>query len=261
MADSTYSKVTAQFSPVAANYATSLGHNNPNALSELVKLAEVKPTHRVLDVGTGAGNTAFAFAPLVKSVVALDLTQAMLDQVEARKGDLSNVETQLAPAEQLPFEDETFDVVVCRLCAHHFADVTASMSEMSRVLVSGGRLILQDTIAPEDDVLDRQINEIEVLRDPSHVRNYKTSEWVRMVSNSGLKVEITQSHMYTDQGSPMEFESWIKRIGTHADSIPVLRDLLVNASDDLKATMNILITDGRIEFGLPLLTLVADKSR
>src|SRR5512147_3028254 len=103
------------FAQRAAFYATSAVHKDKAVLDRLVELARVKPTDRVLDVATGTGHTAFAFAPHVREVVATDVTPEMLVEGEKLKAELEirNVEFQMANAHDLPFEDKSFEVVVC----------------------------------------------------------------------------------------------------------------------------------------------------
>ena len=85
-------------------------------------------------------------------------------------------------AESLPFADGAFDVVACRTAAHHFADVRAAVREMARV--SGDRVLIVDTLHMGDAV-----EEAEVLRDPSHVRNYTEAEWRGFVEEAGLGID------------------------------------------------------------------------
>src|SRR6185312_14095368 len=103
--------------------------------------------------------------------------------------------------------DESFDIVAVRLAPHHYADIDKGVSEMARVCRKGGKVLVVDTTASEDDDLDRQINELEKLRDSSHVRNYKPSEWRSMMEAAGLTVEYERINFYTE-GFEMDFEDW-----------------------------------------------------
>src|SRR5437016_4878028 len=112
-----YDLVQSQFGPVADQYTTSHSHDNPVELARLVALAQPRPSDRVLDVATGAGHTALAFAPHVAEVIAYDLTAAMLDEVNrnASQRGLLNVRTLQGPAESLPFPDDSFEIVTVRI--------------------------------------------------------------------------------------------------------------------------------------------------
>lgn len=256
---STHQKVEAQFAPVAANYATSAGHADQNVLAALVALTSPKPTDRVLDIATGAGNVALAFAPHVGSVVALDLTPAMLEVTakRAQEAGFTNLTTVQGPAEELPFGDAEFDLSIVRLAPHHYADVQTAVREMARVTKPGGQVLIVDTISSEDDELDRQANEIEVLRDPSHVRNYRVSEWKAMVEAAGLSVVSVSTEPYLESGKAMEFEAWVQRIGTPAENIVRLREILKAASPSLRASLRITEEGERWYLTFEQMTLLA----
>src|ERR1700732_5491277 len=133
------SLVQEQFGATAAHYLTSKPHAKGKSLERLVELAKSQPAWRVLDVATGAGHTAYAFAPHVARVWATDITEEMLalvrDEIEKRK--LTNVRIAYAKAESLPFEDESFDLVTCRIAPHHFDSIAAFLGEARRVLQCG----------------------------------------------------------------------------------------------------------------------------
>lgn len=183
-------------------YVNSATHRDPAVLGRLVELAQPQPDWRVLDVATGAGHTAFAFAPYVAEVVALDLTPKML--VEARKlaaeQGVSNVRLVLADIHELPFDDETFDdagydLVTCRRAAHHFSDIQFAIEEMVRVLKPGGLLLIDDRSVAEDDFVDNIMNRLDWLHDQSHVHEYRPSEWQSMLEAAGCQVLIVEPYI------------------------------------------------------------------
>src|SRR6185437_1049700 len=101
---------------------TSAVHASGPSLARLVALVPTQREWSALDVATGAGHTALAFAPLVARVVASDITDEMLAQAAklATARRLTNVETAHAEAGELAFPEASFDLVTCRLAAHHF---------------------------------------------------------------------------------------------------------------------------------------------
>ena len=223
----------------------------------LVELIEPRLDARLLDVATGPGHVALAFAPHVASVVAQDLTPSMLEFVEAesvRRG-LTNVTTLLGSAESLSAADQSFDIVTTRLGAHHFPDVPAALREFFRVLRPGGKVMVYDTTVPEDAELDSEINRIEILRDPSHVRNYRPSEWRTMIEAAGFTV-THQDVAWFGNGEEMEVESWMDRIRTPEENRPLVRAAFQSASPALQAAMR--IVDGR-RFQLQRVLFVGQK--
>ncbi len=180
----------------ASSYVSSRTHANKSTLRKLVALADPPRQARVLDVGTGAGHTAFAFAPFVSRVTAVDITHQMIDEarrLQDRNG-LRNVEFALAAAADLPFADRAFDVVTCRRAAHHFSDIRGALGEMNRVLATGGRLIIDDRRVPEDDFIDATMNELDALHDASHVREYRPGEWASMLEEARFKVDAVSTY-------------------------------------------------------------------
>ena len=142
-----------QFGANAANYLTSSVHAKGASLGRLVDLVKPQSSWAVLDVATGAGHTAAAFAPHVARVVASDLTPEMLVQSRklADEKGFTNMETASADAESLPFRDGTFDLVTCRIAPHHFGDVAGFLAQSFRVLKPGGTFALVDNVSPDPE--------------------------------------------------------------------------------------------------------------
>jgi SAM-dependent methyltransferase len=144
----------------------------------------------------------------------------MLDQgrrLAAERG-LSNVRFEKTRAESLPFADAAFDRVTSRQSAHHYGDVRAALREVARVLKPDGQFVLIDTFSPEDDEYDAFLNRIEALRDSTHVRDYRVSDWVAMFDEVGFELE--------DLGAwdiPLEFGNWVERSRTPEAEIAELR--------------------------------------
>jgi len=226
--------VRESFGRAAAGYAVSRVHVGGLDLEAMVEAAGPTSALRgakLLDVGTGAGHTAFAFAPHVQSVEALDLTQQMLDQVQAgaRARSLANVRCRLGDAEALPYPDAGFDIVTSRLCAHHFPDVPRFVREVARVLKPDGAFLLVDSMAPEDAANDTFFNAFELLRDPSHVRNHSRSQWQAMLGAAGFRSEVLGGWMLAQP-----FDAWVERIGTPPTAVAHLRFLFDHAREDAR---------------------------
>lgn len=216
-----------QFGDMASNYLSSAVHATGADLTRLHALAQQARFARALDVGCGAGHVAFALARAgVARVVAYDPSAQMLSVVEqeSKARGYAAIEIARGPAEVLPFDDASFDLVASRFSAHHWSSVAAAIAEMARVLRSGGKLIIIDVVSPESPLLDTTLQTLEVLRDMSHVRNYRLSEWLSMLGGHGLA--DTTSHGWK---LPLEFSSWVKRIGTPPQRVQALHAMI----DDL----------------------------
>jgi ubiquinone/menaquinone biosynthesis C-methylase UbiE len=185
--------VRARFAPVAANYARSSFHTSSERLREVLELAQPRPEDLAIDVATGTGNTAFALAPYVRRVVGLDLTSEMLAQARriTREREVTNADWVLGDAARLPFRDETFDLYTVRAAPHHFHDVDVFLEEALRVLKPECAIVIVDCAPPAAarDVL----HEVEVRRDPSHVRSLTVDEWVGRLEGAGFEVEAASA--------------------------------------------------------------------
>lgn len=181
-----------RFTGVAERYVSSAILAEGAELARMVELARLQGGERVLDVATGGGHTALAFAPHVERVVASDLTPAMLDAAASHLAahDVRNVRFEVADAEALPYAEAEFDVVSVRFAPHHFPRPERFAAEVVRVLKTGGRVVMFDNMAPEDDELDAFMNRFEAWRDPSHFRAHRSSEWQAMLTAAGLIVEV-----------------------------------------------------------------------
>ncbi len=212
--------VEQQFGAAAGDYATSDVHARGPSLARAVELARPRPEWRALDVATGAGHTALAFAPHVARVIASDVTEEMLAETRklAEARTITNVETARADAGALPFAEESFDLVTCRLAAHHFPDPAAFVGEAWRVLKPGGTLALIDNVSPDAGMLpaasrpelrDAVIvyNAFEKLRDPSHGRCLALSEWLELLEDAGYSTLHSEC---MDQD--IAFAPWTKRM-------------------------------------------------
>jgi ubiquinone/menaquinone biosynthesis C-methylase UbiE len=192
--------------------------------------------------------------------VAYDLTPAMLEQAlkTAHEKGFSNIEAVQGLAEDLPFEDGSFDIVTVRLAPHHYVDIRKAVNEMARVTRIGGKVVIVDSTTPEGDEIHREIDEIEKLRDNSHVENYRPSEWRAMVEAAGLQVSYETVAPHTEDFK-MDFDDWVERIRTPAAEVQELRRRFLGASLDLVEALKIELVGDKILFMLDQLTLIATK--
>ncbi len=237
-------RVQAQFGAAAQNYVTSPTHAHGDDLQRLVELAQLRGDERVLDVATGGGHTALAFAPHVREVVASDLTPGMLQAAEAfiRSQGVTNVRFERADAENLPFDDASFDVVTVRIAPHHFPNPQRFVHEVARVLRGGGRFLLDDNMAPEDPELDAFANRFERWRDPSHVRAYTVSEWCAWITQAGMRVE----HLAPLSHKRYDFADWTARMHMPAAERAALEAWLIAAPPRCAEFFQIVVEGGHV---------------
>lgn len=226
--------VQQQFHQVAANYSTSSVHARGVDLAEMVAAAQPTGHERVLDAGCGTGHTALTFAPHVAQVIGVDFTDAMLDQARhlADERSLNNVTFRLGDVEQLPFDDGEFDLVVSRYSAHHWPHPQRALAEFRRVLRPGGRLILSDIVSFDSFVLDTFVQAIELLRDPSHVRDHTAAQWVELFAGADLAAEVCFTW-----GLRLDFADWVARMRTPEINITAIRSLFHSAPTDVRAAL------------------------
>ncbi|MBF8779345.1 class I SAM-dependent methyltransferase [Pseudomonas fulva] len=203
--------VQRQFGEQASAYLASAVHAQGSEFALLQAELTGRESARVLDLGCGAGHVSFQVAPLVREVVAYDLSRSMLEVVAAAavQRGLGNIVTECGAAERLPFDDASFDFVFSRYSAHHWSDLGLALREVRRVLKPGGVAAFIDVMSPGSPLLDTYLQAVEVLRDTSHVRDYSAAQWLRQVSEAGLFV---RSH--GRQRLRLEFESWVERMRT-----------------------------------------------
>jgi SAM-dependent methyltransferase len=220
-----------QFDAVAQSYLTSAVHAQGEDL-RWVTQRMAGQTHAVaLDLGCGAGHLSFAMAPCVRSVVAYDLAPRMLDVVTqaAVERGFGNITTRQGPVERLPFAHARFDWVCTRFSAHHWDSLRAALAEARRVLKPGGCLIAIDVLGDDDPLADTHLQAIELLRDPSHVRDYDAAEWRAALAAAGLNV--VDEHRWP---LPLQFGSWVARSRTPPLMVDALRHLLAQAPPSVR---------------------------
>lgn len=233
-----------QFGRSADSYVSSKIHRLGGDLNTLIEMARAEKSDIALDAATGGGHTANALAPLVHHVTALDLTPEMLASAEKfiTGNGHTNVDFVEGDAENMPFEDDTFDIVTCRIAPHHFPNIKDFVKEVYRVLKPGGRFLLNDNAAPEKDEFDQFYNKIEKLRDCSHFRAWKKSEWFQMLEKENF--EIFEMHRFEKH---FEFEDWCTRMHLTHDEAENLNSIMLNANEDVKQKFRIQEKNGKIE--------------
>jgi SAM-dependent methyltransferase len=182
-------------------------HREGPDLDLLVEWCEPGHDVKVLDVATGGGHVARRLREEGCTVITVDPAPGMNPDV-------------VASAEELPFADGSFDVVTCRIAAHHFRDIRAAVAEMAR--------IAQRLVVIEDNVfIDDAVEEAERLRDPTHVRCYSEDEWKELLTGAGLEVEQVERF----ERHPV-LDDWLARVETPPADGARVRELLGDRIQD-----------------------------
>ena len=146
---------------------------------------------------------------------------AVAERVATERG-ITNVTFVEADAHALGFDDDSFDLVTCRIAPHHFFDPAQFVGESARVLRPGGLFGLVDNLAPEDTESAVWCDDFERRRDLSHLRCLPASEWIELIEGAGLEVTAFET-----MGKKMMFEPW-------ADNMSVPADVRARLLEDLR---------------------------
>jgi len=193
--------VTDVWSQRAQAFRESPTHREGPDLDLLVEWCEPGEGVTVLDVATGGGHVARRLREAGCNVVTVDPAPGMRPDV-------------VAPAEHIPFADASFDVVACRIAAHHFQDICTAVAEMARV--TKRLVVIEDNVYVDDAV-----EAAERLRDPTHVRCYSEAEWTELLTEAGLDVEQVE---HFDRHPAVD--GWLARVETPPRDAARVRELL-----------------------------------
>jgi SAM-dependent methyltransferase len=185
----------------AQAYRESEAHRTGRDLDLIVEWSAAAAT--ALDVATGGGHVARRLREAGVQVVTTDAAPGMEPDVVSR-------------SEELPFADGSFDVVACRVAAHHFDDVALAVGEMVRV--SARLVLISDNLHGGE-----KLEQAEKLRDPSHVRNYSEGEWRRFLQDAGARVAVVETIEH-----PIELQGWLDRAGCTGAEAERVRELVVD---------------------------------
>ena len=199
--------MTDVWSQRAEAFRLSPTHREGPDLDLLVDWCEPGPGVKALDVAAGGGHVSRRLRNAGCAVVTVDPAPGMEADV-------------VAPAEALPFADGSFDVVTCRIAAHHFQDVRKALAEMARVA--------QRLVVIEDNVFRGQhVEEAQRHRDPTHVRSYSEEVWTELVTATGFEIE--QVEYFPRRQS---VDGWLARVDTPVRIADRIRKLLADEIED-----------------------------
>lgn len=246
-----------QFGKLSDRYGVKHILSDVEDVQEALKPLNLRAGRKALDIATGGGHTAVYLASLGMDVTASDVTPQMLQ----RTGELAvargvKVTLKEHTAEALPYEDSAYDLVTCRMAPHHFSEPEKFIAEVGRVLKMYGYLVLIDPVSLDDHPEGGAwLNEMEKLRDPSHVRFIRPSEWRHWCGLAGLTVreckisslKIPDLNWYLDVDNTSE------------ENRKKIMEMVARAPGSIREVYRIGQEEGKIVFHLPRMTLVAGK--
>ena len=217
-----------------------------------------RPGGRALDIATGGGHTALRVARLGWSVTAGDVSARMLENATKLLRDAGfELETRLFPAEEVPFDSGTFDLVCARVAPHHFSSPEKFIAEVARVLAPGGHFLLIDGSVPDDDPeTEEWLHRSEKLRDPSHGRFLSRASWERLVGASGLSIVSSSLH---EKKQP-DLDWYFETAATPVENRILVLDAIQAASPRVRRALKLADDDGKIVWWWPMLRLLARKA-
>jgi SAM-dependent methyltransferase len=193
--------MTDAWSSRAAAYRDSPTHASDADLDIVIEMCNPHAGVKALDVATGGGHVARRLREQGAEVVTADPAPGMRADV-------------VCAAEDLPFADGSFDVVVTRIAPHHFENIGKAVGEMARV--SSRVVVVEDT-----QYTSEEVEAAEKLRDPTHVRNYSEEEWRELLESAGLEIERVETFAKTH-----DLEAWLARTECTGDDAVRVRELL-----------------------------------
>lgn len=223
MRPSNLDELRASFTAQAPGFESGSYHlSSRDYLDYMTLKLEPRPTDDCLEVAAGTCICARALSPYVRHTLCLDATPAMLlaGREAAEREGVGNLSLITGLGEEMPFLDDSFDIVLSRLAFHHFTNPEPIFAEMARVLKPGGKLVLWD-MAPQMVECREEIDRLEAMRDPAHVKMLDMDEMKALYDSNGLRLTLQDC-----QPIPVAFESWMALTRTPEGTRQKLRRIL-----------------------------------
>ena len=247
--------VISQFTKQAVPFAQLSQHSNQYGLELMIKLSQPMNTDTVLDVACGGGIISCEFAKIVSQVTGIDLTPAMIEQAKSlqKEKQLKNINWKIGDVLNLPFDDNSFSIVVTRYSFHHLIDPQKALEEMKRVCRPNGKVVVID-VTPDKDKVDLY-DQVEKLRDSSHVRALTFSELKSMMEKTGLVNLKTEPH-----DLEMELEQILQSSLPNPEDIDKIKQMFKEDLTKNNLGMKSHLKDNKVFFYFPISMIVGNKT-
>jgi ubiquinone/menaquinone biosynthesis C-methylase UbiE len=255
--DATQAAAAAQFDRQSDRYGKSHILADTRDVAAALAALPVPPSGRALDVATGGGHTALYLAKQGWLVTAGDIAPRMLENAQKLAADAGyKVKTRLFPAEELPFPEESVELVTVRVAPHHFSSPEKFVGEVARILKPGGHFLLIDGSVPDDDLeTETWLHSVEKWRDPSHGRFLSRVAWETLVKTRGLSVLSSK----LDPMKQPDLQWYFETAATPAENRGLVLEAVRTASPHVRTAMRLGEEEGRIVWWWPRLSLLAQK--
>ncbi|MDD5263205.1 MAG: class I SAM-dependent methyltransferase [Methylacidiphilales bacterium] len=246
-----------QFDRQSANYGSSHILSNTEDLRSTLQFLKPLRGQTLLDVACGAGHTGLYFARLGLEVTLTDISTSMLEKAsQAAAAEGIAVTVREHAAEQFPYPDQTFDIVTCRVAAHHFSCPATFLMETARVLKPHGRFLLIDgSVEDGQPEAEEWMHQVEKLRDPSHNRFITPLKWMHLCGHVGLRVV----HREIQPFKQPDLEWYFQTAGTTPENRAAVLKLIDEAPESARRLFKLGREDGRIVWWWQRLVLIAEK--
>ena len=207
-------QVQASFALQATEFESpKMSFSKQDYLAHTIQNISPHGTELVLEAAAGTCACGRSLAPFVSSVICLDATAPTLQvgKIAAKKDSLHNMEFVQGIVEGIPYQNNTFDIVLTRLAFHHFTEMEAPFREMHRVLKSGGKFVIIDMEAADVQLRSME-DKIETMRDPSHIKNRSRAEFEALFGQYGYRLQMCES-----TAIPVKLSAWMELTQTPAD--------------------------------------------
>tara|TARA_B110000014_G_scaffold263600_1_gene260967 strand:+ start:445 stop:1215 length:771 start_codon:yes stop_codon:yes gene_type:complete len=193
-----------------------------------------------LDIATGAGHAANAiFKKNSSRVIATDISPKM---ARIASSAYPSLEMAISDAEHLPFDNNSFDTIICRIAAHHFPNTHTFLAEVARVSDTPGVFLFEDNVAPNTPPLNTFLNKVEKLRDPAHIQSHTVDQWTSWIEQKGFLIE----HAIVMKTN-ISYIPWVTQSNTPQKNLTKLNELFINAPPEAKTLFDIKITNGVVK--------------